>query len=997
VIPIAPLPAHDDQPWPTRARAAFRHPWHWLTDLTGGGPTYALLILFGLNMVDEFDRTAFALLLPDIRDDFGLSNAGILSLVAVAALLGLALQVPIAWLSDRQSRVKLMLMGASVFALFTVGTGLATTVWILILMRTGSGVGLATVWPTHNSLLSDWFPIAARPRVFSFHRAANAVGAFVGPLTAGALAAWLGWRAPFFVFAVPTVVLVLLGLRLTEPVRGQQERRAMGASDEAILTEEPPPSFSEGWRMVWKIETLQRIFYALPFLSASLIGYASLASILYETKFGLDEVQRSWIAAAAEPAQLVGLVIGARIGTRLIQRDPALIMRFMALVAFITAALAAVFALAPVIPVAVLANMSISAALAIIGPGIFAALSLGIPPRARSLGYSMGALFVIPGLVILPIVGWFSDNIGVQFGMLLMAPVFLIGGLIISTSGPLIGRDIRQVWTTTAARAEVLYERRQGRVKMLLVRALRVSYGDVRVLFDVDLDVDEGEIVALLGTNGAGKSTLLKAICGVTEADKGAVIFDGRDITHAPPDEIAVYGVTMVPGGQGVFPTLTVAENLRVASWIDRRRGHVVKERTEEVLELFPVLRERLSDPAANLSGGQQQMLALGMAFLSRPRLLMIDELSLGLAPAIVEQLLDVVRAIRAQGTTIILVEQSVNVALTVADRAYFMEKGEIRFSGQATDLLERPDVLRSVFLEGAARGIDGSNGRDGSPPGASTVPTRSTPSDAPPALETRGLCVRFGGIRAVDDVSIAVRPGEIVGIIGPNGAGKTTLFDLVSGYLRPSAGRVLLDGVDVTRFGPDGRARIGLGRSFQDARLFPAMTVEDTIAVALDRFVDVRDPFNAMLRMPVFQDSEAAVGERVDQLVDLLGLGAFRSKFVRELSTGSRRVVDLACLVAHRPSVILLDEPSSGIAQREAEALAPLLLRIRDTLGASLLVIEHDMPLVTAVADRMVALDLGRVIAEGSATEVLSDAAVVASYLGESQEVIARSGARNS
>ncbi len=844
--------------------------------------------------------------------------------------------------------------------------------------------------------------------MFSVHRAANAIGAFIGPLVAGVLAAWIGWRAPFFIFAIPTVILVLLGLRLTEPIRGQQERAAMGASDEAILTEEPPPSFSEGWRMVWKIETLQRIFYALPFLSASLIGYASLASILYETKFGLDEVQRSWIAAAAEPAQLIGLVIGARVGTKLIQRDPGLIMRFMALVAFITAGLAALFALAPVIWLAVLTNMGISAALAIIGPGIFAALSLGIPPRARSLGYSMGALFVIPGLVILPIVGWFSDNIGVQFGMLLMAPVFLIGGLIISTSSRLIDRDIKQVWTTTAARAEVLYERRQGRVKMLLIRGLEVSYGDVQVLFDVNAEIDEGEVVALLGTNGAGKSTLLKAICGVTEADKGAVIFDGRDITHAPPDEIAVHGVTMVPGGQGVFPTLTVAENLRVASWIERRHADVVKQRTDEVLDLFPVLRERLHDPAADLSGGQQQMLALGMAFLSRPRLLMIDELSLGLAPAIVEQLLVVVRAIRDQGTTIILVEQSVNVALTVADRAYFMEKGEIRFSGRTADLLERPDVLRSVFLEGASKGIERSNGSSPHPPAPAQVALPNAaradlPADdaagLPPAvvLETRGLCVRFGGIRAVDDVSLSISGGEIVGIIGPNGAGKTTFFDLVSGFLKPSAGVVVLDGTDVTRFGPDARARLGIGRSFQDARLFPAMTVEDTIAVALERFVDVRDPFNAMLRMPVFQDSEAAVHQRVDELIELLGLDAFRSKFVRELSTGSRRVVDLACLVAHRPSVVLLDEPSSGIAQREAEALGPLLLRIRDTLGASLLVIEHDMPLVTAVADRMVALDLGRVIAEGTSEEVLADPAVVASYLGESQEVIARSGARNS
>src|SRR6202041_791261 len=208
-------------------------------------------------------------------------------------------------------------------------------------------------------------------------------------------------------------------------------------------------------------------------------------------------------------------------------------------------------------------------------------------------------------------------------------------------------------------------------------------------------------------TNGAGKSTLLKAICGVVEADKGAVIFDGRDIPHAPPNEIAAFGITQVPGGQGVFPGLSVEENLRVAGWLDRHRGGQNAQRVTEVLDMFPALASRLGDPAANLSGGQQQMLALSMAFLARPRLLLIDELSLGFAPVVVEQLLPIIELIRSRGTTVILVEQSVNLALSLAQTAYFMEKGEIRFHGPTSELLERPDILRSVFLEGAATRTD--------------------------------------------------------------------------------------------------------------------------------------------------------------------------------------------------------------------------------------------------------------------------------------------------
>ncbi|MGZ4717877.1 MAG: MFS transporter [Acidimicrobiales bacterium] len=1049
-------------PWHLRLRQAIAHPGKWISDLSGEGPVYALMILFGLAMVDEMDRTAFGLLLPNIRDAFGLSNAGILSIVALASLVGLSLQVPIAQMADRHKRTRLMLIGAAVACCFSVGTGLAFSVWMLVIVRSGSGIGQATVGPTHNGLLADWFPIGNRPRVFSFHRAANAVGAFVGPITAGALAAWLSWRAPFIVFAIPLALLIVLGLRLVEPSRGIQERKAMGVTD-ALLTEEPPPSFAEGWRMVWKIESLRRMFYSLPFLAASLIGFSSLAAILYEQKFGLDEVQRGWVAAAAEPAQLIGLVIGARIGTKLMIRDPGLVIRFIAIVAFITAGLLAMFAFAPFVWMGVVINMAISAALAIVGPGVYASLSLAIPARARSLGFSMGAIFVIPGLIMLPIVGAIADGVNIEVGMLVMVPVFLVGGLIIATAGNVIDRDIKQVWTMAAARSEVLYERRQGRVKLLLVRGLNVFYGSVQVLFDVDFEIDEGEIIALLGTNGAGKSTLLKAICGVVEADKGAVIFDGRDITHAPPNEIAAFGITQVPGGQGVFPSLSVGENLRVAGWLDRRKPALSRERVEEVLELFPALRSRLSEPAANLSGGQQQMLALGMAFLARPRLLLIDELSLGLAPVIVEQLLPIVEAIREQGTTVILVEQSVNLALTIAETAFFMEKGEIKFHGPTAELLDRPDVLRSVFLEGAGAGApagpangskpvgssapaatqldlagngfassgngheapngaggnghvtrngsgrgpgEGSGEGSGQGSGQGVQPTPVTvamvaepESTEPsiPALQVIDLTVRFGGIQAVGGVSLTVAPGEIVGIIGPNGAGKTTLFDLISGFTRADTGRVLIGGHDVTRAAPDKRARLGLGRSFQDARLFPALTVEETIAVSLDRWVEVKDPINSALHLPASFDSEQKVQTRVDELIDLLNLEAYRTKFVRELSTGSRRVVDLACVVAHHPAVVLLDEPSSGIAQRESEALGPLLLRIREALGSSLLVIEHDMPLVTGVSDRMIALDQGRLLVEGTPDEVLHHPEVVASYLGDTEAVIARSGTSTS
>jgi ABC-type branched-subunit amino acid transport system ATPase component len=241
--------------------------------------------------------------------------------------------------------------------------------------------------------------------------------------------------------------------------------------------------------------------------------------------------------------------------------------------------------------------------------------------------------------------------------------------------------------------------------------------------------------------------------------------------------------------------------------------------------------------------------------------------------------------------------------------------------------------------------------------------------------------------------VSFDVGKGEIVGVIGPNGAGKTTLFDLISGFVPVDGGRVLLRGRDVTGLRAAARARRGLGRSFQDARLFASLTVEESIAAALERWVAVGDPLSAAFHLPNAIDSEFAVAERVAELIDLLGLGPYRSLFVGELSTGTRRIVDLACLLAHKPRVVLLDEPAAGIAQREVEQLPPLIRRIRDETGASLVIVEHDIPLVEQVADRLVAMDQGRVVAAGPPADVLADPAVLRSYLGEDQAAINRSG----
>ncbi len=520
---------------------------------------------------------------------------------------------------------------------------------------------------------------------------------------------------------------------------------------------------------------------------------------------------------------------------------------------------------------------------------------------------------------------------------------------------------------------------------LLVCRGLDVGYDGVQVLFNVDLHVRQGEVLALLGTNGAGKSTLLRAISGLTPAWSGTIHYRGTDIARTAAVQRCSSGIAQVPGGKGIFPTVTVADHFRAARWTRSGRHAADADAAQaQALESFPHLATKWDTLAGNLSGGEAQQLAVSMAFITRPTLLIIDELSLGLAPTVVERLLEVVRQLNAEGTTVILVEQSLNVALTIADRAYFMEKGEVRFEGSTVELLERDDIVRSVFLTEPVR--------------AAVPAARSaSPELAGEVLRVNDIAVSFGGVRAVHDVSFTLHGREILGLIGPNGAGKTTVFDLVSGFLRPSQGRVSFLGLDVTAFGPDARGRLGLGRSFQDARIFGSLTVAENIAVALERHLDVHDHLAAALALPDVAEAERHIAWTVTDLIELLSLGAYRDKLARELSTGTRRIADLAMALAYDPKVLLLDEPSSGIAQREAEALGPLLHRIRDEADCALLVIEHDMPLICAVSDRLLALEQGRVVVSGSPQDVLSDPQVIASYLGTDDAARNRSGRNHS
>ncbi len=258
--------------------------------------------------------------------------------------------------------------------------------------------------------------------------------------------------------------------------------------------------------------------------------------------------------------------------------------------------------------------------------------------------------------------------------------------------------------------------------------------------------------------------------------------------------------------------------------------------------------------------------------------------------------------------------------------------------------------------------------------------------------LLAKGLRKNFGGIAAVDDVSLAVYPGESVGIIGPNGAGKTTTFEILGGFTRPDDGWVEFAGQDVSDLGPEARGQLGLIRSFQDAALFPTMTVTETVRLGLERVA----PTSFLASVLGLPGSERAKEAHARELIAFMGLDAYRDKQVQELSTGTRRITELACLIALQPRLLLLDEPSSGIAQRETEALGALLEDVQRQLGATLVVIEHDIPLIMGLSSRIIAMDAGRVIADGPPEQVRHDPLVVDAYLGGKVEAVERSGERS-
>ena len=678
--------------------------------LSVGGSGIALVLLL-FTVLEEFDRVALQVLGPDIQKSLHISDTLLLGLQSFGGVVLVLATLPFAWLADRRSRVRVLAGSAALWLAFVGLTGTVVNSFQMGVARAGTGLGASARIPIGPSLVADQYPLAVRARIFAVEAIGRPLGQVLGPLFAGVVVTVAGngagdWRIVFLAIMVPSLASVIWSLRLTEPTRGRQEHEAVFGAEPVAGDAEPPVRLTAAFQRLKKVRTFYFLVVGIGVLGFALVAVPGAFNLLLKDDYGYSAFRRGWVGAITWSGALIGIPLAGRFGDKLFRKNPPSALRLMGLCVigyglFVTVGLR--FHNAPaMIAFVTIGNAFQGAAFTQVGP----AISAIIPYQMRSQAFAMVGvyIFLMGGFFGGLFAGALSDAHGPRTALTaVVPPAALLGGLLIIYGTRYMRRDIAR---TVAELKELQAERTRtladpDDVPVLQVRNVDVSYGNLQVLFDVGFEVRRGEVLALLGTNGAGKSTILRAISGLVLPDRGVIRMNGRTITLVDPQYRASMGMVQIPGGEAVFTSMTVAENLELWSWQIPEAGRR-RERLALVDETFPVLAERKDQRAGSMSGGQQQMLALAKAVMLEPELLLIDELSLGLAPVVVQELLQVVERLKAQGLTMVIVEQSVNVALSIADRAVFMERGQIRFEGPAQDLLAQDHLLRAVFLSGA-------------------------------------------------------------------------------------------------------------------------------------------------------------------------------------------------------------------------------------------------------------------------------------------------------
>jgi ABC-type branched-subunit amino acid transport system ATPase component len=538
-----------------------------------------------------------------------------------------------------------------------------------------------------------------------------------------ASAAGLTWRGVFLCLGLTSILMTLFALRLRDPGFGKWDTQQLRASvheahgeDTQLSEEDVALGFWEICRRMLLIPTNRRIFGGFAVVGILTVPLGTFISFFLEERWNLGPGARGGFFAFYAGVGVIALLLYGGRGEKQFRESPALVTRASGYLLAIGVLFIAIGGLMPAFwPMIVCFGLS-GACIALLTPLLGISMLSIIPSHMRPHAQALVGIFTaIGGLAGGLLLGGIEEQYGLVGTMVSIAVPGVLGALIIASAGKLIASDLDRMIDEVLEDEEIRRLKAAGsHLPMLAARGIDFSYGQLQVLFDVDFTVDDGEMVALLGVNGAGKSTLLKVISGIGLPTRGSVRYRGQEITYLDAERRLRLGITQIPGGRAVFGPMTVVENLRSYGYTMAGDKRAVDKAIETCFEAFPRLHERRGSLASTLSGGEQQMLGLSKALMLRPRLLLIDELSLGLAPVIVGQLLEMVRRINADGTAVVLVEQSVNIALNLVDHAYFMEKGEMRFDGRADELLARDDLLRAVFLQGAEAGTTAS--RDDAP-----------------------------------------------------------------------------------------------------------------------------------------------------------------------------------------------------------------------------------------------------------------------------------------
>ncbi len=678
--------------------------------------TYPMIAIGLLAIADTFQAEAFTIMTPEISRALGLSLAAIGAARTLAFLAIILAPLPMAALAQKKGRRALIcLVTAMAWSVLTLFTGLATSLLALIAVLVLDGLSTGSAAALHTPLLVDNYPPQARVRVLSGYSAIKAVAQIASPLLVALLAGPLGltWRGVFIGLGVVSIALTFLSFGLKDPGPGTFDTEALRAEEHELVAgdtqleeDEVELGFFEIVRRVLLIPTVRRLASGYFALGVLLVPFATYLSAFLEVKWDLDASQRGVFFSAMAGVSILALVAFGTRAEKVFRADPAAVVRFSGLALMLAVGSIAVGALMPTFLLMCAAIAAGQCLIAVLTPGLTATFMAVMDARFRPHAAAVLGMFTAAGSIVGVIfLQGLDKRIGLSGAIAALMVPGIIAGFIVRSAAPLVDRDLDRMIDDILESEDIrVLKARGGRLPMLACKGVDFSYGQLQVLFDVNFTVDDGEMVALLGTNGAGKSTLLKVVSGIGLPSAGSVRYRGQDITYLDAERRVPLGITQVPGGRAVFGTMDVVENLRTFGYTLGRDKKRVDAAIEECFEAFPRLYERRTSLAANLSGGEQQMVGLSKALILQPKLLLIDELSLGLAPVIVGQLLEMVRRINATGTAVVLVEQSVNIALSLVDHAYFMEKGEMRFDGPAQQLLARDDLLRAVFLEGASK-----------------------------------------------------------------------------------------------------------------------------------------------------------------------------------------------------------------------------------------------------------------------------------------------------